>query len=128
MTNRNFGLLGTLILERHWKLTTGLGLVTVVVVAASCSTVHRTVVELPAVPGAEYVGSQECQQCHEKIYRDFITSADHARLIAPGPNAIGVGCESCHGPCSLHIQSGAEVKPPYILTGGRPGPTLRGPA
>jgi hypothetical protein len=29
-------------------------------------------VSLPTVPGAEYLGSKECEQCHEKIYRDFI--------------------------------------------------------
>ena len=128
MRIRNFRMLAKLILGRRWKLATALGLVTVVIVEVSCTTVRRAVVELPAVPGAEYVGSKECQQCHEKIYRDFITSADHARLMTPGPNAFGVGCESCHGPCSLHIQSGAEVKPPYILTGGRPGPNLRAAA
>ena len=120
-------MLDELVLRRHWKLAV-LGLITVVIVAVSCTTVRRAVVELPSVPGAEYVGSKECQQCHDKIYRDFITSADHARLMTPGPNAFGVGCESCHGPCSLHVQSGAEVKPPYILTGGRPGPNLRGAA
>lgn len=129
MTNRNLRMLDKLVLGRRWKLATALGLVSsVIVVAVSCTTVRRAVVELPSVPGAEYVGSKECQQCHDKIYRDFITSADHARLMTPGPNAFGVGCESCHGPCSLHIQSGAEVKPPYILTGGRPGPNLRGAA
>jgi predicted CXXCH cytochrome family protein len=129
MTNRNLRMLDKLVQGRRWKLATALGLVVaIVIVAVSCTTVHRAVVELPSVPGAEYVGSKECQQCHDKIYRDFITSADHARLMTPGPNAFGVGCESCHGPCSLHIQSGAEVKPPYILTGGRPGPNLRGAA
>jgi len=85
----------------------------------SCQTVHRAVVELPDVPGAKYIGSKECEQCHDKIYRDFAT-ADHARLIAPGPNAINAGCESCHGPCSLHSESGGEVKPPYSFAAGRP--------
>jgi predicted CXXCH cytochrome family protein len=85
----------------------------------SCETVHRAVVELPQVPGAKYIGSKECEQCHDKIYREFAT-ADHARLIAPGPNAINAGCESCHGPCSLHSDSGGEVKPPYSFAAGRP--------
>ena len=109
-----------------WKIVGGAGLFAVISVAVSCSNVQRTVVELPAIPGAEYAGSKECQTCHEKIYRDFITTADHARLMTPGPNAMGVGCESCHGPASLHIQSGAETKPPFILTGGRPNPNWRG--
>jgi predicted CXXCH cytochrome family protein len=85
----------------------------------SCTTVRRTAVLLPEVPGASYVGSAECQQCHDEIYRDFQT-ADHARLIAAGPNAIHAGCESCHGPSSLHVESGGEVMPPFSFTSGRP--------
>jgi predicted CXXCH cytochrome family protein len=85
----------------------------------SCHTVNRAVVVLPDVPGAKYIGSKECEQCHDKIYRDFAT-ADHARLIAEGPNALSAGCESCHGPCSAHSESGGEVKPPFSFTAGRP--------
>ncbi len=85
----------------------------------SCRTVNRPVVMLPNVPGAKYIGSKECEQCHEELYRNFQT-ADHARLIAEGPNAINAGCESCHGPASLHSDSGGEVKPPSSFTSGRP--------
>ena len=85
----------------------------------SCRTVNRAVVELPDVPGAKYIGSKECEQCHDELYRNFQT-ADHSRLIAAGPNALNAGCESCHGPCSLHSDSGGEVKPPYSFTSGRP--------
>lgn len=87
--------------------------------AISCRTVSRPVVILPDVPGAKYIGSKECEQCHEEIYRDFVT-ADHARLISAGPNGINAGCESCHGPASIHSDSGGEVKPPYSFTAGRP--------
>ncbi|HEY5043171.1 MAG TPA: cytochrome c3 family protein, partial [Verrucomicrobiae bacterium] len=52
---------------------------------------------------------------------DFKT-ADHARLIALGKNGKDYGCESCHGPCSLHEESGGDVKPPYSFTSGRPQP------
>jgi predicted CXXCH cytochrome family protein len=85
----------------------------------SCGTVSRSVVALPDVPGANYIGSKECEQCHDQIYKGFAT-ADHARLIAQGTNAINAGCESCHGPCSLHSDSGGEVLPPYSFTSGRP--------
>jgi len=81
----------------------------------SCGTVSRSVVALPDVPGANYIGSKECEQCHDQIYKGFAT-ADHARLIAQGTNAINAGCESCHGPCSLHSDSGGEVLPPYSFT------------
>lgn len=87
--------------------------------AISCGTLTRQAVVLPEVPGAKYVGSADCEQCHDELCRDFKT-ADHARLIAQGKNSLDAGCESCHGPCSLHEDSGGEVKPPYSFTAGRP--------
>jgi predicted CXXCH cytochrome family protein len=91
-------------------------------VVISCATVNRAVVVLPDIPGAKYVGSKECEQCHPKIYQDFAT-ADHAKLVAPGANALGAGCESCHGPSSAHAESGGETKPPYSFSSGRAQPT-----
>jgi predicted CXXCH cytochrome family protein len=90
-----------------------------VVAAISCRTVSRHAVLLPRVPGADYIGSKACEECHEELYRDFQT-ADHARLIAEGPRALHAGCESCHGPGSAHAESGGEIMPPYTFTAGRP--------
>ncbi len=87
--------------------------------AMACRTVNRAVVALPDYPGAKYIGSKECEQCHETIYRDFQT-ADHVRLITGGANALNAGCESCHGPGSVHSDSGGETKPPFSFTSGRP--------
>jgi predicted CXXCH cytochrome family protein len=94
------------------------GVVLLVLAAISCATVHRTVVQLPNVPGETYIGSDQCDMCHDDIYKDFAT-ADHARLMAQGTNALNAGCESCHGPCSLHAESGGGVLPPYTFTAGR---------
>ena len=94
-------------------------LVVLILGAVACRTVNRAVVMLPEVPGAKYIGSKECEQCHEKIYKDFAT-ADHARLVAAGTNALNAGCESCHGPSSLHAESGGETKPPFSYAAGRP--------
>jgi hypothetical protein len=58
---------------------------TATVVAISCATVQRTVMAPPNIPGAEFVGSESCSQCHEPINRDFRT-ATHSRLKAPGDN------------------------------------------
>src|SRR3954454_24023540 len=75
------------------------------VIAISCGTLTRTVLAPPQIPGATFVGSQSCQQCHEDITKKFKT-AEHARLVAKGGNADEMGCESCHGPGSIHNQSG----------------------
>ena len=108
-------------LPADWRrgLAVTVGVLLPLVALMSCGTVHRAVVMLPEVPGANYIGTKECQQCHDEIYRSFQT-ADHARLIAKGTNALNAGCEACHGPCSLHSDSGGDVKPPYSFTAGRP--------
>lgn len=79
-------------------------------IAVSCATTsQRNVVMPPAVPGATYVGSDACDQCHDKIVKDFPTSS-HFRLTAAGSNAMNVGCEICHGPASAHVESGGAAR------------------
>jgi predicted CXXCH cytochrome family protein len=95
------------------------GVAALLLAGLSCGTLDRQAVALPDVPGAKYIGSSECEQCHDDICRDFKT-ADHAGLMARGRNALDAGCESCHGPCSLHSDSGGDVKPPYSFSPGRP--------
>jgi predicted CXXCH cytochrome family protein len=76
-----------------------------VIVLISCVTMNRVAVVPPAIPGAEFVGSKNCEECHAKITKDF-PSATHSRLMAHGANAKNIGCETCHGPGSLHSESG----------------------
>ena len=108
-----------------WRRAAAAGSAMLVLGVISCSTVHRAVVVLPDYPGAKYIGSKECEQCHEDITKTFAT-ADHARLIAAGANALGAGCESCHGPGGAHADSGGEIKPPYTFAAGRPRTTSFG--
>jgi predicted CXXCH cytochrome family protein len=75
----------------------------------SCATFTRTVMAPPSIPGASYIGTSACADCHDELVRDFVT-ASHARLQAQGPNAIDIGCEACHGPGDLHVQSGGDPK------------------
>src|ERR1700721_3118902 len=85
-----------------WLLSLG---VLVGVVVVSCSSLNRTEMSPPQIPGATFVGSAACEQCHQDTYRGFHT-ATHYRLKAPGTNAMNIGCESCHGPGSQHVESG----------------------
>jgi hypothetical protein len=72
----------------------------------SCVMVDRAVIMPPNVPGAKFVGSKECVECHEAITTGF-HDATHAKLMAPGDNAKNIGCESCHGPGSVHSRKGS---------------------
>ena len=71
----------------------------------ACVSVSRTIILPPNVPGAQFVGSSACTECHEGVTSAF-HDATHAKLMAPGDNATEIGCESCHGAGSVHVRSG----------------------
>lgn len=72
----------------------------------SCGTsVQQPVVRPPQIQGASHVGDQVCADCHQSI-TDVFPASPHARLIASEAPHGAAGCESCHGPASLHVQSG----------------------
>jgi predicted CXXCH cytochrome family protein len=72
---------------------------------AACQTVNRTVLMVPQTKGAEFVGSEDCMLCHDGIGRNFLTTP-HARLMVQAESGLELGCESCHGPGSLHSNEG----------------------
>lgn len=71
----------------------------------SCMMVDRTAVVGPQIPGATYVGTKECTQCHEEQTGHFAT-ATHAKLALADAKVGNTGCEACHGPGSLHVKAG----------------------
>jgi predicted CXXCH cytochrome family protein len=73
----------------------------------ACVKTSRTLLAPPEIPGAEFVGSEECADCHPDVADRFAT-ATHSLLLAKGENAKNIGCESCHGAASLHTESGGE--------------------
>lgn len=77
-----------------------------VLVLNSCSTTPLSLVSAPDIPGATFVGDKTCAECHTNIARVFPTSP-HARIRLQDALALGqTGCESCHGPASLHVSTG----------------------
>lgn len=76
---------------------------------ASCRNVNvealKKVLESHKIEGAQYVGSAICAACHEKQMKEFKNST-HERIAIPMEGVKVEGCEMCHGPGSLHAESG----------------------
>lgn len=74
-------------------------------VVACATTAQRTMVAPPKIAGANFVGAQECTQCHAE-QTDHFAGATHSRLALNDVKVGDIGCEACHGPASIHLETG----------------------
>lgn len=87
------------------RLSTFVAAASLLALLSSCADTGRTIVAPPKIAGAEYVGTDGCSTCHAELVAGFDT-ATHALLSERAEEPADIGCESCHGPGSLHVRSG----------------------
>jgi len=59
---------------------------------------------LPPVEGAFYTGTASCIPCHDDVYVHYKKTV-HARIEQFEAGQNRRGCESCHGPGSVHVNA-----------------------
>jgi len=62
-----------------------------------------------------YVGEETCMLCHAEVAEGYVDSVHH-RTSDPRTPAAARGCETCHGPGSLHVQT---IDPAAIVNPAR---------
>lgn len=67
-------------------------------------------------PVASNVGSEACKECHEDQYASWQRTVHGRAAAGPEVTPVQAGCESCHGPGSLHAAAGGDEKDPGFKT------------
>jgi DmsE family decaheme c-type cytochrome len=60
---------------------------------------------------ATYVGSEQCLTCHQELLKTYEHTIHYKIAQDPSNEMEEKGCESCHGPGSLHSEDPSNVKP-----------------
>lgn len=96
--------------------------VVVSLLLVGCSLLTLAAAQAPAGGGSEAkrVGSEACKDCHEDKFARFEASP-HGRASMDA-KVLGVepGCESCHGPGSLHVAAAGDKSDPGYATIRKP--------
>jgi len=74
---------------------------------------------------AGYVGSKACAECHDEQFEAFQSNVHHQAELDGKRVQDVVGCESCHGPGSLHVEAQGDEKDPRFHTIRNPN-TMKG--
>jgi DmsE family decaheme c-type cytochrome len=67
-------------------------------------------------PEPTYVGTEACAQCHQQEYESFRASSHGRAEQDAAVVAQRTGCESCHGPGSLHAAAAGDRSNPGFAT------------
>lgn len=96
-----------LVKKNPWRL---LGLLAVLLILAACTTgaIREKMLSLPVIEGASYMGQDTCLGCHEDKGESFALNV-HGRLADFEMMGAEKGCESCHGPGSLHVEGDGDT-------------------
>ena len=73
------------------------------------------------VRDASYVGGETCLECHDEVGAEFMEGLHGTVHEYERPGWAADGCEACHGPGSVHAETG-EVSD--IVTPGQADPVL----
>src|SRR5215469_18244786 len=63
-----------------------------------------------------YVSGTPCRTCHPDVWRNFYKNPHYINVASEKEPPEKTGCESCHGPGSLHVASHGATPIPHAFS------------